>query len=62
MIGANILFLLLLDGTVQAVNKVCHHVLEMCCRLQLKNNTKRSNGEIMYMAFKMIDTSNSMSG
>ena len=34
----------------------------MYCRLQLKDNTKRSNGEIMYMSFKMIDTSNSMSG
>jgi len=29
----------------------------MCCRLQLKNNTTRSNGEIMYMSFKMADTS-----
>ena len=43
MIGANILFLLLLDETVQAVDNVyaiCNRVLEMCCRLQLKNNKK----------------------
>jgi len=50
---------------VQVVNKVktvCNCVLEMCNRLQLKNNTKRLNGESIYISFQMIDTSNRMSG